>query len=545
MFKKILCTALTLIVICSCSLTAFADMEGPYFEEFEITVDNPDGIEMLNHYWDSTKNQYVVEAFTIPNGTKLTITGDYMENGVEYLYTTCGDEHGYIKASDVRIDNKDVVKPTKDDKVDEKFRVITINPDGAKLRSGPSNAHLEVATVPAGTEFDIEYVIGGWGAWAYVTYNGTSGWLHFYEYEDSYDCIKLKEEPGKLMVVDNSTYLTKTPDTNSPKVSEAIPYGTVFSYKHIYHEAKTDIAYVEYNGVKGWLRTRVAWGEGTAHHNKGSFLIINPDGLNLYSHIKDSDKILCKIPYNTIVPCEYELYNDGAQEGEISDYLYVSYNGMKGWIRLVCAVDDAQSIASYIVNKVKVTQKSIPVYSETSTGSSVICNLKSDDIVYVVGDEYNEPEEWSLIYNGEYLGWVLDKDNNWELIEEGEKNPLPECNMKIGEPIPDAEPEFKEGYDKALPAPSILSIKDTEKVTEKTTGKTTEETTEETSASAVTTEETSVSATAQAETQPTDNTVAEKTVSPQMLIILCVAAAAVCAVTAAVIIVIVIKKRKR
>lgn len=529
MFKKMLCFALALIVICSLSLTAFADMEGPYFEEFEITVDNPDGIQLYRSDWNrETLITTMKKIAVIPNGTKLTITGDYMAGGVSYLYTTYGDEYGYIKASDVRIDNKDVVKPTKDDKVDEKFRVITINPDGAKLRSGPSNAHPEVATVPAGTEFEIEYVIGGWGAWAYVTYNGTSGWLHFYEYEDSYDCINLKEEPGKLMVVDNATYLTKTPDTNSPKVTEAIPYGTVLSYKHIYHEAKADIAYVEYNGIKGWLRTRDAFSEGTAYHNKGSILIINPDGLNVYSDAKDSDKVLCKIPYNTIVPCEYVLYNDGAQDGEISDYRYVSYNGMKGWIRLVCAVDDAQSIASYIVNKVKVTQKSIPVYSEISTGSSVIYNLKRDDIVYKVSDKYIEPDDdWSLIYNGEYLGWVLDKDNNWDYIEEIEKYQLPECIMKIGEPIPDAEPEFKEGYDNALPAPSNLSIKDTEKVTEKTT------------------EETSVSATAQAENQPTDNTVAEKTISPMMIAGLCVGAAVIGAVTAAVIIVIVIKKRKR
>lgn len=536
MFKKLLCFALALIIICSCSLTAFADMEGPYFEEFEVTVDNPDGIELYRSDWNSeTFKTTIKKIAVIPNGTKLTITGDYIVDGVKYLYTTYGDEYGYIKVADVHIEKNDVVKPTKDDKVDEKFSVITINSDGAKLHSGPSNAYPEVASVPAGTQFEIEYVIGQYGAWAYVTYNGTSGWLHFYEYEDSYDCIKLKEEPGKLMVVDNATYLTKTPDTNSPKISEAIPYGTVLSYKHIYHEAKADIAYVEYNGVKGWLRTRDAFSEGTAYHNKGSILIINPDGLNVYSDAKDSDKVLCKIPYNTIVPCEYVLYNDGAQDGEISDYLYVSYNGIKGWVRLVCAVDDAQSIASYIVNKVKVTQKSIPVYSETSTGSSVICNLKSDNIVYVVGDKYNEPEEWYLIYNGEYLGWVLDEDNNWDYIEEIEKYQLPAYPFKIGELIPDAEPEFKDGYDNALPAPSILSIKDIEKVIEKAT----EELTEEIS------EETSESATAEAETQPAEELVDANTASPQILIILCVAAAVAGAITSAVIIIVVKKKRKK
>lgn len=435
MFKKMLCFALTLIVICSCSLTAFADMEGPYFEEFEITVDNPDGIELYDSNWDISTNKTTMKKIAvIPNGTKLTITGDYMAGGVSYLYATYGDKYGYIKASDVRIDNKDVVKPTKDDKVDEKFSVITINPDGAKLRSGPSNAHPEVTTVPAGTEFDIEYVIGGWGAWAYVTYNGTSGWLHFYEYGDSYDCIDLKEKPGKAMVVNNSTYLTKTPDTNSPKVSEAIPYGTVFNYTHIYHEAKADIAYVEYNGIKGWLRTRDAFAQGAAHYSNDPIVINNPDGLNVYSDIKDSDKVICTIPYNTVIPAGYEIYNDYAQDSEVCCYVYISYNGINGWLRLM----------------------------------------------------------------------------NWSDTESTDSTPASEKND-----------------DNALPAPSIFSIKDTEKVTEKTT------------------EETSVSATAQAETQPTDNTVAEKTVSPQMLIILCVAAAAVGAVTAAVIIVIVIKKRKR
>lgn len=443
MFKKILCTALTLIVICSCSLTAFADMEGPYFEEFEITVDNPDGIELYRSDWNrETLITTMKKIAVIPDGTKLTITGDYMAGGVSYLYTTYGDEYGYIKASDVRMDSKVVIKPTKDDKVDEKFRVITINPDGAKLRSGPSNAHPEIATVPAGTGFDIEYVIGGWGAWAYVTYNGTSGWLHFYEYEDSYDCINLKEEPGKAMVVNNSTYLTQTPDDSSPKVTEAIPYGTIFNYTHIYHEAKADIAYVEYNGVKGWLRTRDAFAQGTAYHKKGSILIINPDGLNIYSDIKDSDKIICTIPYNTIVPYEYVLYNDGAQDGEISDYFYVSYNGINGWLRLM----------------------------------------------------------------------------NWSDIETTDSTSASEQNTK-------------DDYDKALPAPSIFSIKDTEKVTEKTTEETTEET--------------SVSATAESETQPTDKPVSDKTISPLMIIILCVAAAVVGAVTAAVIIVIVIKKRKK
>lgn len=536
MFKKLMCFALALIAICSCSLTAFADMEGPYFEEIEVTVDNPDGIKMYQYEWIfSTNDTRMYEVCTIPDGTKLTFTSEYMSGGVEYLSTTYGEEYGYVKASDVRIDNKDVVKPTKDDKVDEKFRVITINPDGAKLRSGPSNAHHEVATVPAGTEFDIEYVIGGWGAWAYVTYNGTSGWLHFYEYEDSYDCINLKEEPGKTMVVDNSTYLTKTPDTNSPKVSEAIPYGTVFNYTHIYHEAKADIAYVEYNGIKGWLRTRDSGARGAAYHRNDSIFTINPDGLNVYSDVKDSDKVICKIPYNTIVPCEYELYNEGANDGEICSYVYVSYNGMKGWIRLENWAEINSVSTSGKVDSMRIDAKSIPVYKEPNANSAVIDTLQKNDKVCRLYGEHIMSDEWFLISNDGYVGWIPYSDNSWEIFEETEKNPLPECIIKIGEPIPNAEPEFKEGYDKALPAPSILSIKDTEKVTEKNT----EETTEETS------EETSVSATTEAETQPTDNTVAEKTISPQMLIILCVAAAAVCAVTAAVIIVIVIKKRKK
>ena len=445
MFKKILCTALTLIVICSCSLTAFADMEGPYFGEFEITVDNPDGIELYDSNWDISTNKTTMEKIAvIPDGTKLTITGDYMAGGVSYLSTTYGDKYGYIKASDTRIDSKDIVKPTKDDKVDEKFSVITINPDGAKLRSGPSNAHPEIATVPAGTEFDIEYVIGGWGAWAYVTYNGTSGWLHFYEYEDSYDCINLKEEPGKAMVVNNSTYLTQTPDDSSPKVTEAIPYGTIFNYTHIYHEAKADIAYVEYNGVKGWLRTRDAFAQGAAHYSNDPIVINNPDGLNVYSDIKDSDEVICTIPYNTVLPAGYEIYNEYTQDSEICSYVYVSYNGINGWLRLM----------------------------------------------------------------------------SWDDIKTTDSTSASEQNTK-------------DDNDKALPAPSIYSIKDTEKSTE------------ETSASAVTTEETSVSTTAEAETQPTDKPVADKAISPLMIIILCVAAAVVGAVTAAVIIVIVIKKRKK
>ncbi len=523
MFKKLLCFTLTLIVICSCSLTAFADMEGPYFEEFEFTVDNPDGIKMYHYDWDSSLNQHIIKEIIIPDGTKLTITGDYMANGVEYLYTTYGDEYGYIKASDARVENKDVVKPTKDDKVDEKFSVITINPDGAKLRSGPSNAHPEVATVPAGTEFDIEYVIGGWGAWAYVTYNGTSGWLHFYEYEDSYDCINLKEKPGKAMVVDNSTYLTKTPDGNSPKVSEAIPYGTVFSYKHIYNEAKSDIAYVEYNGVKGWLRTRAAWGEGAASHFEGSIFTVNPDGLNVYSDIKDSDKVICKIPYNTIVPAEYELFNEGAQDGEISSYVYVSYNGMKGWVRLENWAEVNSVSTSGKVDSMRIDAKSIPVYKEPSTDSAVIDTLQKNDKVCRLYGEYIMSDEWFLICNDGYVGWIPYSEDSWEIFEETEKNPLTACTIKIGEPIPDAEPEFKDGYDNALPAPSILSIKDTEK----------------------TTEENSVPSVTEEATQPTDTPVTDKAASPQMIIILCVAAAAAGAITAAVIIVIVIKKRKK
>jgi|GEM_PF-5309293 len=512
MFKKTLCFALTLIICCSCSLIAFAEIDSAYFKRFEITVDNPDGIPIFEREWDSeTGEMRLIELYIIPENTTITITDEFIYDGVTYLYTSYGsldtndyyDYHDcherFIKASDIHIDNYDIIKPSSKDRIDYNLKIIVINTEGTSLRSGPSLAYPSVVTVPTGTEFDIDYIIGTWGAWAYVTYNGKSGWLHFHQNNISYDCATVKEKTGKVMVVDNSTYLIQTPQASSPKVSEAIPYGTVLSYKYVYQTRLYDYVYVEYNGAKGWVLTSSFGADGTAHHNKNTIVIINPDGEYLYSNAKDSDEILCKVPYNTVITPEYTVFAEWPEEGEFDYYAYVSYNGIKGWIR--CYWKDMLFTFSS-VKLMDITAKSIPVHKEPRTDSTVIDTLDNFDMVYQYFPVHNDG--WVLIYNGEYFGWVKNIKDSWELNREVEKKPFPEYAVAVGEPIPFEEYYFDDEAE-AIPAPSLID----------------------------------------AETQPTDNTVAEKTISPMMIAGLCVGAAVIGAVTAAVIIVIVIKKRKK
>ncbi len=433
MFKKILCATIALILVCLCPLSASADMGAPYFEEITYTVDNSDGIDAYSYNWDMNSDSgYLSYYCKLPFGTTVTITGETVIDNIAYGYIYYANESLYVKLSDIQM-GSDIVKPIEGYKLDEPSTLVVINSDGVGLHAGPSFAYNKLATIPYGTELEYQYSAE---TWVYVTYNGTSAWVYNYQYGSPYNTARVLEKSEKLMVIDNATYLTETPDPESAKVTGAIPKGTVLSYKYSFQWPKSCSVFVEYNGKKGWVTTKDSFSGGTASESDGCIAIVNSNGVKLYSEAKTSGEVIATVPANTLLPVDFELWNEYGDEGEPFCYYYVSYNGSKGWIRSY-SDDTAASYGNF--NEYTVDASSLPIYTSTNINSDIISYLTAGQTVTVIINttffyDYGN-ESWALVYNDGYYGWVYEDGSVMTYKKMIESFSLPASAVTIGTKI--------------------------------------------------------------------------------------------------------------
>ncbi len=433
MFKKLICISIALILTCLCPLMASADMGAPYFEEITYTIDNFNGIDAYSYDWDMDSSQPIITFYcTIPFGTTITITGEAVFGDTEYGYIYYRNEPLYVKLADIQM-GSNIVKPKEEYKLDSTQTVVVINPDGVGLHAGPSFAYDKLATVPYGTELEYQYTSE---TWAYVTYNGTTAWIYCYQYEKPYNVATVLDKSEKLMVVDSSTYLTKTPDTKSETVTGALPKGTVLSYKYYFQYPKSRCAFVEYNGTKGWIITKDSFAEGTASESDGYVAITNPNGVKLYSEAKTSGEVIGTVPSDILLPIDYEMWNDYGDGSEPFIYLYVSYNGVKGWIR---SYQNDTATTYGFFNEYTIDASSLPVYSSTNVNSDVVSYLSAGETVTVLihttfFDDYSN-ESWALIYKDNCYGWVYENGSVMTYKNEAKNFKIPNSPITIGKKI--------------------------------------------------------------------------------------------------------------
>lgn len=393
MFKKITAAVMTVMMLCAFSICVFADMDAPPFKEIVHTVEDPDGITLYIGRWENDKN-YMDYYSTAPYGTVIKITGEYMYDGKAYGSIYYNQEYLYVDMADLHLGGE-FVYPSESEKTERKLKLVVIKKEGVALYNGPSYAYGKSVTVPYGTTLEYEYSTG---TWSYVTYNGTKGWIYCYHYGESFNCASVREKQGKLMVVSKESVIRETPAFDSKVLVSEIPYGTVLTYKYEYYYPYNDKAYVEYNGVKGWI------GEPVARERDCIQFVKDKAGLKIYAKAFDTGSVLGTIPYNTLFKSEYILFGDEHEENS-KDWSYINYNGIKGWI---CSTYEQCGI-SYDISDYK-SGSTLSVYSDRSTASKKLYDIKANSTftIYLtdyIYDGYNS-EEWCLVSNGEYYGWV-------------------------------------------------------------------------------------------------------------------------------------------
>ncbi len=432
--KKILTIIAAITVFVIAAVPAFADMDAPPFTEYEAHVIKEGGAWMYDYLWDDeTEKDYVSETETlIPFGEKLTVTGEFVFDGEYYGSVDYNDTYGYVLVSDI---SNELLSYGAENAymLDNPETTVVINPEGVYLRSGPSMSYDTVSEkIEFGTQLTYELVNDRYDySWAYINNNGVSGWLNTVQYgmNGVYDCGKLVSEnndiyynySGKIITIDDGLQLTKTPEESSGLVSGKIPAGTELTFEWYYIYPKRIAAYVEYDGIKGWLVTDDGWHSSSAIGYKNEFYVYSTeDKIPLYD-FPDGKKTGEYIMSGDIASDVYTVTREieDSESYKYIDWRRVTVNGKTGW---VCQEDESNIALSgieihpegriYLFEDMPIYSEMGNILSKTQTvipkNSDCLC-VKSVNI-YMYDSEREETgidDYWYYVdFNGN-AGWIV------------------------------------------------------------------------------------------------------------------------------------------
>lgn len=353
--RKILSVSVAVILAVCLTVSAFADMGGPIFVEYEAYVSNPDGARTLHD-----------DDVVIPYEAEVTVISEY-GGECNIMYE---DEYYSVKMGDLS-SVKEEVKKTDAQKYSTKTTLVVMDKDGVDIRKGPGYAYEAIGNIPEGTEFTVGYgdspsVFDG--TWSWISYKGTEGWIYSYPYDSNYSvAVKADKADGRIgraIVLSEGLRLMKNPsrypidgDENEDAefIGKEIPVGTELRYKYYYPSPHQNLILTEYKGVKGWLLE----GDGasdlyTSHVTFDSTWHIYVDEkLDITEKPFGEGKVLGSIPaqegtVSYLSAAKVVNSDDGSDaEPEINEYgyysydyevnsqlstYYVSYSGVTGWI---------------------------------------------------------------------------------------------------------------------------------------------------------------------------------------------------------------------
>lgn len=430
MKKRIFSLIFATVICLTASLTAFADGITGYFTPYDVTVTDEVGAVMYDQIWNSDMTKSIMRPLTVivPSGKKLTVTGEHYFDGMLYLAVEYNDFNAYIKSEEVSL-KKEIAGTEAGYRTSDERSVIVINQNGVNLRKGPSFMYeTHEKTIPYGTVINYNYTNSEYESdamWAYAQYKGAAGWVYIYNIEEIYDCAYILSDSdiytGVVEILTDGAYLTKTVDPNSEKTVENIPAGTVLSFKYFYENLDCLSAFVEYNGIKGWLRTRstdykVATGE------KGGVYVLANEGLPLYEKpLDESAQPIATVPKNTNLCVDFEYWDAEKKENVIieSRWMHVDYNGTDGWIFSNDISEYSYMFGAY---DIKVTNENgLNLYAEPDKKSEPVSVLAKDSVATCVYEtsvlEENEIVYWLFVECNGVQGWVSPTGSGASYVE--------------------------------------------------------------------------------------------------------------------------------
>lgn len=425
MMKRKLLSFFLAVIICFASVvpSVYASVSLGYFSQFTVSVSAQMGSVLYFFNQSADGSQVILRPSTIciPTKTMLIVTDEIEYNGTLFLGVTYRGEDGYIKRTDVNI-TKPIVGGEATFNTQAKRTVVVANKDGISLRNGPSFAYSTVGEViPYGTKLSYDKVNCATeydSQWAYTKHNNVAGWIYIYPYglPGKASCAGVLDEnsnyTGVILTISDGVFLTENADEDSAKVAENIPANTVFSFKYYCENYDSISAYVEYNGVKGWLKTR-GIGYKTATGVKGGVYVLNENGIPFYKNANSEEEPVATVPANANLCVDYlHIDTNGVA-------MHTKYNGDEGWL-ISSNVNDYIFMENAYDVEVKKAD-GIDLYENLSKNAEIKAKIPQGTVLTCSYETSVSSGSTTYFcnyveYNGNY-GWIIATNEEAEFID--------------------------------------------------------------------------------------------------------------------------------
>lgn len=300
----------------------------PIIVKAELTTPNQIGYEAKTNKEIILYNESLNEVTNISTDTEIKINSEKTINGETYGSIVYNNEKYLVKINDIDLKYNKLSANSLTRKQEKKLITIA----NTKIYKGPSIKYEELTeSIPANEELTTYYYDD---VWSYVDYNGSTGWIYTYSYEElkpyDIDCTvgKVEDKKIKILTTDNITL------KNNPLAQETnnkiIPANTELEYKYYYelHDGSKYL-YVEKDNNKGWFEVNYSENDNLAAFKYDcNYIYVTNNYINFYSKYNDiSSKTSVKILQGT----ELEILYTATIKNKCNWY-YVKYKGEYGWV---------------------------------------------------------------------------------------------------------------------------------------------------------------------------------------------------------------------
>ena len=223
--KRITAFAVTLLLMFSLSIAAFADLGDSDFENWTV-VCGPSGFSFVDvPDYDTAPNADLHDH--LEPGLKLWVHS-YDTDTKKYLLTIDGESghkikgSGFVHVTEAQlskyfIGEKQAYSPKYTEKLDKKVECVVTPSVGVVLRQGPGTGYPSFRVIPQNTKLTYQHVYKGEKYnWGYVTYKGRDGWCCI----DYTKTIETTTEP--TTAEPETTTETTTEETTKPTTTTEV-----------------------------------------------------------------------------------------------------------------------------------------------------------------------------------------------------------------------------------------------------------------------------------------------------------------------------------
>ncbi len=400
--KKIIKLMSLLVLFLILPTMVNADMGSPEMSQFKVRVSNPNGIDVVVGEDDSTKHYDYDSVFKA--------VYEYKKDGVDYFDVLDENTNNYysVKSTDLEVVSKDF--NYKDMyKNDEELSLYVIG-DDCYLYNGPSEIYgkKDNIKIPKGTTLKYMYSDD---CWAYVSYNGKTGYVFKYTYENEImksNVANVTEASAivtkyNVDIYDSPLTLNKTGKTLNINDLIEIKY-TYMTYGHE--------GYVYVEKEKGWIKLDQLNNNFAYKEDCMTLFVNSSNGINLYEKSTQNSKVLTQIPANTELNVLYSDQPAYSNMGfDLFSYYYVTYNNVSGWI--VINADNEEIFTSY--EKYQITFADGMRFFEQPNLKNVIFTaspFSAGDIIESYYMKYAEGDfNFYYVKKDDFTGWLkISKD---------------------------------------------------------------------------------------------------------------------------------------